>query len=187
MSDNFQKFGEAARLYAKYMAVVDEMRDLFKEDTTAFFNALRDRVKSQVRTGQMEEEVMNLSRAWYIEDNDTKEGEDVPFVWFRTQEAEIVTPGVLVLLVYADGSLKPHHQQLLAMLSEIKLPSTCQKAPGGGGQLLSVTITYAEHDDPVEIAAEPVLTLLTELYDAWKKLKATIIESHPNRISKKAK
>ena len=92
--------------------------------------------------------------------------------WFPTDDAQIVTPGVLALGAYADGTLKPYRQQLAAIFDEIQLPATCTRVAVGGAQLFAATVTYGSSDDPVTIAAEPMLLLLTTLYDGWKKVRS---------------
>jgi hypothetical protein len=185
MSDISWKFGEAARLYAKNEAVVNEMYNLFKADITTFLDTLRDRVAAQVRTGELMEEAKPTYRCWWIEGGDNKEEEDVPYIWCRAQDSRIVTPGILDLTFAADATLVPYRQQLGTMLSGIQLPPRCKRVDSAGGGLSTIAVSYGE-ENPLEFATEPVLVLLTALREFEKKLRGATLNSSRGPISRKA-
>jgi hypothetical protein len=200
MSQEFQKFSEAARLYAKYSAVVDEMYDAYTADILAFVNALRDQTQLQVRKGKIAEEGKNSYRAWWLDeddsddddevtDDDTTEGEaeDVPYIYFSMQDPKIVTPGILAVEAHADGALEPYRQQIASALSKIELPPSCKKTARVGNALLAVAISYGDADDPVKLASEPVLAILATLDEAYRKLQPKISNANQITSPKKAK
>jgi hypothetical protein len=149
------------------------MSRLFEKDISDFLDALRDEVKSQVKNGALEENPKRPSRSWWINDKDTKEYE--PYVHIRAQDAaqnaNLVTQGVLQVEVYTDDAPAPYRQRLAAMLPELTFPTTCKTTGRVGYKLLTLTVTFGREDDPVRIAAEPVLFLLTALYDASQTLR----------------
>lgn len=183
MSQQFQKFSDAAKLYAEHIAVIKKMSELFQADVTAFLDALRDRVQSQLPQAKVEEKITKTCREWWIKDADAKNHEDVPHIFILTQEPEIVVPGILGLKVYANGILTPYHQRLKEMISEIQLPKSRENAMLAGGQVLAVDVCYGQSDDPVSIAAEPVRILLLALDEAGKKLRTQISKSTKRRVS----
>jgi hypothetical protein len=199
MSQEFQKFSEAARLYAKYSAVVDEMYDAYTADILAFVNALRDQTQLQVRKGKIAEGGKTY-RVWWLDeddsgdddevtDDDTTEGEaeEVPYIWFSIQDPKIVTPGILAVEAHADGALEPYRQQIASALSKIELPPTCKKPARVGNALWAVAISYGDADDPVKVASAPVLAILATLDEAYRKLQPKISNAKQITSPKKAK
>ena len=76
MNDGFQKFSDAARLYSRYVAVVDEMKQLFVSDISAFLDAVRERMQGKLNAGKIGQEETKEYRSWWIEDEDNDEDEE---------------------------------------------------------------------------------------------------------------
>jgi len=177
------KFSDAARLYAQHKAVVDEMYRVFISDIEKFLDALRERVAERVTTGKLDEEG-KAGRAWYIWDEEDGDDE-VPYIWFRIDDAEIVNPGILNLTVLADGELKPHREKLKTILSILQLGKNARIVQGTGGQTLFTVIISYGADDPIGNAAEPILALLVALFDAGKQVRVAIRNVSPRPTGSK--
>ncbi|HSZ59580.1 MAG TPA: hypothetical protein VK797_28310, partial [Tepidisphaeraceae bacterium] len=120
MSGEFENFSEAARLYAKYAGVVEEMRELFVTNISAFLDAVRDRMRSQVKDGcKLGEWRSDKYINWWIEDPESDD--DCPYVWIESQLPEIVEPGILKLIATA-GSTRDRNQQFAAVRETLRLP-----------------------------------------------------------------
>lgn len=168
MSGGFQKFGEAARLYARYVAVVDEMRELFVNDIAAFLDAVRERMQARLEAGKIGQEETKEYRSWWIEDEDTEDDVYVPYLWLERKDEGIVAPGRLTVIADIDEATDAERQLLSACRSSLSLPPHCKLLDR---RLFGVTITYGD-GDPVEAVAEPILSLLTELHRVEKKIFA---------------
>ena len=170
MSEKFEGFSKAAMLYAEYSAVVDEMREQFERNVSAFLDNLRDRITSKLNGGQVGEERAGSGCSWYVLDEYTDK--DVPYVWFRTQQSSIVTPGVLELRVYAgEGASESDRKQLASLLADLpqrQWPGICTAGTGTEKCLFSLRVLYGQND-PVAVAVDPMLALLTALDTAYKK------------------
>jgi hypothetical protein len=186
MSEDFTKFSEAALLYAKYSTVVDEMYEAFNAELFSFLDAVREQTQLQVRKGKIAQEGKTSYRSWWIDENDSAdededvteaEEEDVPYIYFSTQDPRIVMPGVLTLEAHADGDLEPYRQQIAAALSQIQFPKTCKKVARVGKALFAVTVSYGEADDPVAMASEPVVAILTTLDEVYRKLQPKLAKA----------
>lgn len=172
MSSTFEKFGEAARLYARYEAVVDNIHDEYQADVAAFADALRDRVRSLVRGGEFDEEAASTkakSRVWYIWDGKDVD-EEVSYIWFYAQDARLVVPGVLHLLVATDRQNDARRRQVTALQHELKLPGHCRVFKGEAGSLFTIAISYGDGDS-IAADVEPVVELLTLLYQIDQRTK----------------
>jgi hypothetical protein len=168
MSNEFQRFSPAARLYAEHSAIVDKMKDIFQEEISAFLSAVRKRVESQLGNETLEEEGKNAYRSWYIAHGDYY----VPYLYFNASDARIVESEVLSLEVRADGSdLSPYREQLATSLFAILLLNTSTKERGRGCCLFTLTISFKGVDDPVAVVADPILALLTAMDEAQAKLR----------------
>lgn len=167
MSGGFENFTEAARLYAKYASVVEEMRELFGANISAFLDAVRDRMRSQVKDGcKLGEWRSDKYVNWWIEDAESDD--DCPYVWIESQLPEIVEPGILKLIATA-GSTRDRNQQFATVRETLRLPASCEITKGGG--LFTIKISY--NTDPVTNTAQPTLAVLTALYDADLNLRET--------------
>ena len=173
MSGGFQKFGEAARLYARYVAVVDEMRDLFVADVAAFLDAVRERMQGKLETGKIGQEETKEYRSWWIEDEDTEDDEHVPYLWLERKDEGIIFPGRLTVIADTEEATDAERQLLSACRSSLGLPPHCKVLDR---RLFGVTITYGD-GDPVEAVADPVISVLTELHRVEKKIFAARAKS----------
>lgn len=180
MSDGFQKFSEAARLYAKYLAVVDEMEQLFVSDISAFLDAVRTRMQAKLDGGKKigQEESIEY-RNWWIEDADSSGDEYVPYLWLKRKNEEIIIPGVLTVIADMEEATDAEKRQLTACKSSLKLPAHCKLLDQ---RLFGVTITYG--DDPVEAVSEPILAVLIALHEVEKKIFAARTKSRLQETSK---
>src|SRR4051794_24976819 len=92
----FIRFGEAARLYADYAAVVEQIRHAFLADVNDFLDALRDRVGSLVpHPVQESRDDRKATRRWWLSDDQDSQYPEHLFVWIKTNATKIVRPGVL--------------------------------------------------------------------------------------------
>jgi hypothetical protein len=167
MSDGF-KFSEAARLYVRYMAVVDEMKQLFENDIAAFLDAVRERMQGKLEVGTIGQEDTKEYRSWWIEDEDTETDDFVPHVWLERKDEGIIAPGVLTVIADMTEATETEKRELSACKSSLSLPPHCKVFDR---RLFGVTITYGD-GDPVEAVAEPVLSVLTELHRVEKTIFA---------------
>jgi hypothetical protein len=189
MSNKFRKFSDAARLYAEHSAVVDKMYEIFEAESSSFLNAVREGVQSRIGNLKFEEGGgKGANRSWYLwsDAEGTDEDYDVPYLWFTAWDPRIVIPGLLELQVRADGELRPHQEQLATSLFNIPLPKTCTKDRGKGGCLFTVTISFNGEESPVDVVTEPLLTLLTAMWEALAKLRKQS-QSSENRPLKQVK
>jgi hypothetical protein len=180
MSDGFQKFSEAARLYAKYLAVVDEMEQLFVSDISAFLDAVQERMQAKLDTGKIEQEETKEYRSWWIEDEDTDDDDFVPYIWLERKNDEIIVPGILTVIADINEATDGEKQQLAACKSSLNLPSHCRFLDK---RLFGVTITYGD-GDPVEAVSEPILSILMALHRVEKKIFAARAKSGRREGSK---
>ena len=170
MDKNFTHFSEAAKVYAKYSSVVDQMYAAFQNDITSFLDQVLDRAKANAKGANVLQDG-NMSRSWYIWQEGWPEEWYVPYLWIDGADPQIVKSGILTLEVRAEGTLKPYQDQLRSVLSAIPLPKNCSRANGSGGLLLRVTISVNEGEDMVPAAAEPIWTLLTAMDDEFRKIQ----------------
>ena len=179
MSDSFQ-FSEAARLYVKYLAVVNEMRQLFESNVSAFLDAVRTRMQAKLDNGKIEESINGGYLSWWIEDEDTKNEDEVPYIWLERKNADIIGLGVLTVIADIGEATEVEKQQLSARKSSLNLPMQCKVFDR---RLFGVTITYGD-GDPVEAAAEPILSILVALHQVEKNIFATRAKKDGRNTSK---
>src|SRR5690349_7807406 len=114
MSETFERFGEAARLYAKYAAVVDQMYSAFRAEIVSFVNAVQDRLSAQAAHGRLRHGDTNFYRYWWLADDGRNHNGDF-HVWLDKRPARIVVPGVLHLVVDARQEMAGHRPQVAAL------------------------------------------------------------------------
>lgn len=184
MSNAFEKFSEATRLYARYALVVDEMYEIYLRDLCAFADTLANRVGSLVPEGQFQKETSGANRRyryWCLYDGTDDDEEQVSYVWVDTQDGRLVVPGAMHLTVEIDDKDEARRRQVAALQHELSLPDHCRVLKGEYGGLFTIAISYGD-GDPVAAAEGPVLTVLRALYETDKKVLAT---NPPRPASKK--
>jgi hypothetical protein len=171
MSQGFEGFSKAAKLYAEYAEVVDEMREQFESNISDFLDALRDRLSSEIREGRLKEERGSDGCSWWIESNAGED--DVAYVWFRTNAPDTVSPGSLEFRVYADEASDDDRRQLATLLGDPNRhwPQPAVAKKGTNKCVLALSVGYGEAD-PVSVAVKPVTTLLQAVKDSYEKLKS---------------
>lgn len=168
----FKGFGEAAKLYARYVSVVDQVHAEFLKDTAAFVDALKAEIKARVKV-QLREECCEgkegLYRRWWLAE-DTQPYDKHVYVWLYTDRPEIIMPGMLKVSPYAYPIFKTHRHRLTAVKEELRLPATCQVRKAlDGVSLFTVEVAYGD-DDSINAAAQPIADLLTALCEAEQAL-----------------
>jgi hypothetical protein len=168
----FEQFGEAARLYADYAAVVEQVHRAFLTDVNAFLDALRERVGSLVSVPVQEnrDDKKSVRRWWLSEGEDSLYPEHL-YIWVKTNAVKIVRPGVLDVSPWTWPVFKPFRHQIVAVKDTLSLPPTCKVKKGIDGSPFTLTISYGEQD-PVGEAAAPIAELLAKLYEVERQVPA---------------
>jgi hypothetical protein len=118
----------------------------------------RDQVGGEIEVGELREESSPAYRSWWIEDDDTKDNEAVPYVYTSTRDAQIIHPGLLTLIVQGDGLSDAHRAQIAGLATSLRLPENCKILKAGG--IFTVIVSYGEND-PVGVVTGPMRTVLT--------------------------
>jgi hypothetical protein len=166
MSSEFKQFSEAARLYAQYAQIVEQMEEIFVNDISAFLDAVRTRMQAKLDSGRIEEEETKEYRSWWIEDEDTKHNEDPPFIWLERRLSEIIIPGVLTVMADINDADEAEKRRVASIKSSLVLPTNCKLLDR---RRFAVSISYGD-GDPVETASVPILAILIALHRAEKAL-----------------
>lgn len=171
---DFEQFSEAARLYADYAAVVEQVHQAFLTDVNDFLDALRDRVASLTSFPVQENRDDKKSvRRWWLSENDASQYPEHLYIWMKSNAIKIVRPGVLDVSPWVWPIFKPFRHQITALKDTLKLPPICKVKKGLEGSPFTITVSHGEQD-PVGGAAGPIAELLTGLLDVERKIpKAT--------------
>lgn len=166
----FERFSEAARLYANYAGVVEQIRQVFLTDVNNFLDALRDRIASLVSLPVQENRDDKKSiRRWWLSEDDNSEYPEHLYVWIKSNAIKIVQPGVLDVSPWAWPIFKPFRHQIVALKDSLKLSPICKVKKGLEGSPFTITISYGEQD-PVGEAAGPIAELLVGLLEVDQKI-----------------
>ena len=156
MSTSFKGFGDAAKLFAKYKAVVDEMQTACEADIDAFYIALDEQMRARVPEVRVDKPGAGKYWYWWLETPANVAEESVACVWVRTSDIRIIDPGILRAGLYEDGASAARKQELNSMAMRATFPSHC--APDKSVGWFAMTIKLG--DDPIEAAAEPLILLM---------------------------
>ena len=170
MNEHFTQFSEAAKVYAKYSSVVDQMYAAFKNDIANFLDQILERARENVNGGDLQQDGI-AGRNWYVWKKEWPEEWYVPSLWIGADDPQIVTSNTLTVEVRAEGTLKPHQDRLRSVLSAIPLPKYCSKTVGNGSLLFKVIISFSESEEMVAAVAEPIWTLLTAMDNEFRKIQ----------------
>lgn len=162
MSSEFKQFSDAARLYAKYTHVVDEVERMFVSNISEFLAAVRKRMQVDLPDAEVKEDESKEYLWWWIETKDTDPDANVPYVWIERRNAEIVVPGVLTVIADIEEVTDAEKHHLAAAKSSLYVPGHCTIL---GRRLFGLSIKYGDRD-PVEACALPILTALKALHEA---------------------
>jgi hypothetical protein len=166
----FEQFAEAAKLYAEYAAVVEQVRQAFLADVNRFLDALRERVRSLVSIPIQEvRDDKKAGRRWWLCENEDSPYPDHLYIWISSDATKLVRPGVLEVSVWFYDKFKPFRHQIEAIKGTLKLPPSCKVNKGKPGSPFAVSISCGELD-PLGIAAGPIAETLTGLYEVEQKI-----------------
>ncbi|MBI4704501.1 MAG: hypothetical protein HY744_25645 [Deltaproteobacteria bacterium] len=172
--EKFQ-FSDAARLYAKYAAVVTEMQEAFNENNKAFVEALCAEMQDILPRSRVRSYTTPKFVDLWLGDGPSKDRNDYPYLEFWRNAPEIVTAGRLDLWASA---YRIDDKQLDALLRASRSPELAQwvkPASETRANLFAVQVTYPV-DDPVA-AARPIAAILSAIKAA--------IEASPAKRRKK--
>lgn len=152
------QYGDLAKLYGENAAVVREAQDTFKKNVNRVLDEVRDAV-SRLAGVKVKEKVTGEGRIYRYWSLDTF---DRPHVWFSVMDPRIVSPGEIILRVWAGGNLS---EELLAKVRHLsareEIGPFIEQEPNS-----IVSVRYESKDGlPVEQLAAKVATLLTLLRD----------------------
>lgn len=157
----FQKFSEAARLYAENANVVDIMYESFQQNINEFLDSLRDEIRHLVAPENFQEKITTGYRYWWLADNNLDK-DSYPQLWLGSTDPSIVFPGNLVLWAISPKDSGENLKRLVEIANKSELKRYCEHAKGGPWSLFTVNVQYTE-EDPVEKAAKPIADVLLEL------------------------
>jgi len=153
------QFGEASRLYAENLSVVREMQKAFAEDLKEFFGQLSE----TVRLGAEPLTVSSLlnGTSWYWWSGPAEWDQDRVKVWCTWSDSAIITDGHIPFYVGA-ASLDPLGQERVAALAT-SLSMWNRPKKTTPWRALQVDANWGAADDPIELAAAPVIAALRAL------------------------
>lgn len=184
--NDFNGFSEAARLYAKYINVVQEMEEAFKGSITAFLNSVRDEIKDDVDSRVFKEETSPKYRSWWFENDKmvVKSFEPLfPYVFFKTTDSSIVDPGVLTIYATLEELSDGNRRRFVTAKGKVKLPDSCRFVESR--ELFAIEIHYGK-SDPVSAVAGPVRAALDALYEVAQTILAEEGDALPIKQGKRA-
>ncbi|MCB9925587.1 MAG: hypothetical protein H6822_25780 [Planctomycetaceae bacterium] len=155
----FNGFSDAAKLYAKNLAIVTAMKEVFEQEITRYLDVLVEAVRDQLDTSYFRDEVKTSYRYWWIGKED-ESSDKYTRIWFPARMPEILTSRVLRLHIQAP----PTNTERVTMVKQLL-------ARQGLDFLKSSKTPYAHADaiikceeaDMIESPAANVATLLQEL------------------------
>ena len=156
MTKSFDGFGEAAKLYAQYKAVVDEMEKAFDADILKFLNAVNERVKSGLTEGRLDYADSARSRYWWLDAPDKPATDSTPYAWVQRSDTRIISDSRLRVGVWADGVPVSVRDLVNDEVGALSLPGNCQREKYQGWSALTIRLG----DDPVEATVQPLILLL---------------------------
>jgi len=158
-------FDEAARLYVKYLPVVQEMERAFDQAVDKFLWDVREAINNRSAPLQVAFEKTPKYLSWYlVGTKDVRQDVHVPYLWFEYRKPEIVSPGQLEVTVAIEKEAKPLRPKVETALRQIVLPSTCERQDEAAyGAIATYIISYGKSARPVEDVAEALWAILSAI------------------------
>jgi hypothetical protein len=157
----FDTFGEAARLYARNYKVVQAVKAEFDRDVNGFLDAVREEVNSST-SGRLKEKITPVYRYWWLGEDDTKD--KYPQFWLESGKPDLVDPGELKLNAIAPQA----SSEQIAACREVGQRPEFKQMYKKGGQLFSLIVRYG-HEEPIQLVAGVVASVLTALEEQYRK------------------
>ena len=148
----FSGFGEAAKLYAENVTVVEAMRDAMEADLNAFADALVEAVREAVRPLEFGHQVVTHTGAWQQmwafvpEENE----DDLPWITFKRQSARFISPGEFRgYLMIPDKDDGPMKKQLIELVERPDLSRFGWQKTKDGWAVRTLIIPFGS-SDPIQ-------------------------------------
>jgi hypothetical protein len=152
----FAEFNEAAKLYAKYTPVVDELRKAFEAETERFFEALSQWIKSKVSILRLGQEQSAKLHMWYLEADTDNPEVKVPYVWLVRNDSRLVENRRLRIGIHWDNAPAAMKHTINTKIASLSFPPNCTRDSFSGWFASNITLDQ----DPIRAVGEPILLLL---------------------------